>query len=255
MKEGGDFYVLYSAVVQIKNSNVAKSTAQNGLFIYSNDLLNSTLGLEGVRVSNITSTVEDAVLIHSSKGSLQAVNSTIEDVNIPLFKFKEMLVTFDGLLIRQIHCKASVPCLIEGTSVDLDIMNTRVSDIIANNPVIAITQSNKLRMFDAQFLKMELFSKTSPSYAIQVWGIKNVTIEESLFQSINSSFLFFRQSDLLISYTLFMNKDQISSRPMNFITLEDTNTVIIGSTFSGAKSSAELSRGVMSFQAQLFLFL
>ena len=201
---------------------------------------------ENIIVSDFEFNHTEALFAHLNFGKLNILHSTFTNIASPLFRLSSMSVRFDQVTINQITCNTSMPCLIRGESIELEMLNSDITDIVSNTELITFSTCTSIYLFDLKILDILKYNhdNTENLFAIQANNVNNFTIEDSHFQGLEFSFVNGNKSNVKVSKTIFSNQVKTrllpsanSVKAINFIYLEESNSLISGSSFFGSEST------------------
>ena len=259
MISGGDMFISLAHNIQIKNTNITKSWAKKGSFILAEDLTNANALFQNIQITNI----ENSVISQSSVavlnfGSLQILNSRFQDISSSLFEFNRMFVKLDEVTITGMTCESNEACLIKGSSLDLKLSNSEISDIISNGHLMTFSFSPKiwmqnLHLFDTE--KSDTQGSIQKLYAFYGTNVQNIIIEGSDFRRLGFSHLYAKQSDVTIIQSIFSNQRRerflapLSIESItDFVYLDESNSLLKNSSFFGHDGlENEIKRSVNFF--------
>ena len=230
------------------NTNIAQSSSKTGSLVYGEDLTNSYVLFENTQVTDMMLNQMQSILVVLNYGKLTIFNSTFANLSSSLFQLNEMKVEFDGVKINQITCDSYLSCLINGKSLDLQILNTTITKITSNNNLMSLISCSNILFEELELQNINPLSKNilnQEIYTIQVISADHLLVKDSYFKELDFSVFKIKASNFSLTQTIFSNKESnrlLTStgkrgRATQFVNLEESNSLMIESIFLGGEKA------------------
>ena len=179
-------YIGSFSSANISNTQFYDSQSQKGTLLFVESLLNQQVTFKRCHVANIDLKYNSTTLVDITSGSLIVLDTTFEHITSSLFNVKATSVYFQNIKLDSIQCPtAQTFCILQGSQVSLELLNSKITNVISNGDLIALSQKgNSLTMSNVLFSQITAFTINSQSFVCNINSTNAAVIENSNFNNL-----------------------------------------------------------------------